>query len=247
MWRKTKGETMEAKEFSKVTDGKGYYFPAKRATSVSVGVLLVTVLAGAGEPAGRDPNSRAIVSARQADSRDGSAHKDAAEVLLGRRDDNSLGGVHIRTATGLSGITGMKVAPQDAETIIRHCQSALALGVKDAEVYWMMGEGYFLQKQYREAIDAGLGALQIKPDFYPALHLLIRSHSRAGEYEKALDYCVSALATRPRAISDPSSLLFLFPLQKVDGGRQICHRAVLLRKVGRTVIRGGDRKTPAPI
>ena len=208
VWRKTKGETMEAKKCSKVTDGKGYYFPARRATSVSVGVLLVTVLAGAGEPAGRDPNSRATVSARQADSRDGSAHKDAAEVLLGRRHDNSLAWRHIRTATGLSGHTGTKVSPQDAETIIRHCQRALALGVKDAEVYWMMGEGYFLQKQYREAIGAGLEALQIKPDFYPVLHLLIRSHSREGEYEKALDYCLSALATRPREISTPHLFYF---------------------------------------
>ena len=124
-------------------------------------------------------------------------------VLLGRYDDNSFRWGAVRRVTGLSGITGMKMAPQDAEAIIGHCRSALALGVKDAEVYWMMGEGYFLQKQYREAIDAGLGALQIKPDFYPALHLLIRSHSRAGEYERALDYCVSALATRPGAISDP--------------------------------------------
>ncbi len=97
----------------------------------------------------------------------------------------------------------MELARQSAEAIIGHCQRALALGVKDAEVYWMMGEGYFLQKQYREAISAGLEALQIKPDFYPALHLLIRAHSREGEYEKALDYCLRALATRPRGISTP--------------------------------------------
>jgi tetratricopeptide (TPR) repeat protein len=208
MWRKTKGETMEARRCPKVTDDRGCCFMAKRAASVSVGVLLMTVLAGAGEPVGKDADNIAIASARQADSRDGSAHKAAAEVLLGRRHDNSFAWNHVRTVTGLSGHTGTKVARQNAEAIILHCQRALALGVKDEEAYWMMGEGYFLQKQYREAIDAGLGALQIRPDFYPALHLLIRSHSREGEYETALDYCLIALATRPRGISTPHLFYF---------------------------------------
>jgi tetratricopeptide (TPR) repeat protein len=203
MWRKAKGETMEAKRFSKVTDRERYYFPAQRATSVAVGVLFVTVLAGAGEPAGRDPNSMASVWARQADRRDGSAHKDAAKALLGPHYQDYVVWNYIRTVSGLSGGPGTEPARQNAEAILGHCQRALALGVKDAEVYWMMGEGYFLQKQYREAIDAGLGALQIRPDFYPALHLLIRAHSREGEYEKALDYCLRALAIRPRGISTP--------------------------------------------
>jgi hypothetical protein len=194
---------MEAKRFSKVTDREGYYFPVKRAASVAVGVLFVTVLAGAGEPAGRDPNSRATVPARQADGRDGAAHKDAAKALLGQHYQDCVVRNDIRTVTGLSGGPGMEAARQNAETIIGHCQRALALAVQDAEVYWMMGEGYFLQKQYREAIGAGLEALQIKPDFYPALHLLIRAHSREGEYEKALDYCLRALAIRPRGISTP--------------------------------------------
>jgi hypothetical protein len=213
MWRKTKGETMEAKEFSEVTDGKGYYPRARRATSVSVGVLLMTVLAGVGEPAGRDPNHIASVAAPQSDSRDGSApqadrrdglaHKKAAKALLGWHYRDSIGGNDIRAATGLSGGLGTELTRQDAEAIIGHCQRALALGVKDAEVYWMMGAVYFLQKEYREAISAGLEALQIRPDYYPALHLLIRAHSREGEYEKALDYCLSALAIRPSGISVP--------------------------------------------
>jgi hypothetical protein len=203
VWRKTKAETMEAKGFSKVMDREGYYFLAKRATSVAVGVLLVTVLAGAGEPAGRDPNSRATVSARRADSRDSSAHKDAAKALLGRHYRDSIVDNDIIAVTGLSGGPGMELARQNAETILGHCQRALALGVKDAEIYWMMGEAYFLRKQYREAIGAGLGALQIRPDFYPALHLLVRAHSREGEYEMALDYCLRALAIRPRGLSTP--------------------------------------------
>ena len=195
MWRKTKGETMEAKRFSKVTDGEGYYFPAKRATSVAVGVLFVTVLAGAGEPAGRDPNSRAMVSTPQADRRDGLAHKKAAKALLGWHYRDSIS--DIRTVSGLSGGPGTELTRQDAEAIIEHCQRALALGVKDEEIYWMVGAVYFLQKQYREAIGAGLEALQIKPDYYPALHLLIRAHSREGEYEKALDYCLRAWPSAP--------------------------------------------------
>ncbi len=111
----------------------------------------------------------------------------------------------------------MEVARQNAETIIGHCQRALALGAKEAEVYWMMGEGHFLQKQYREAIGAGLEALQIKPDFYPALHLLIRAHSREGEYEKALDYCLRALAIRPSGISTPHLSYFYSLCRRLIG------------------------------
>jgi tetratricopeptide (TPR) repeat protein len=208
---------MEANEFSKVTDRERYYFLAKGATSVAVGVLLVTVLAGAGEPAGRDPNSRAMVSTPQADSRDGLAHKKAAKALLGWHYRDSIGESHIRTVSGLSGRPGTELTRQNAEAIILHCQRALALGVKDAEVYWMMGAVYFLQKQYREAIGAGLEALQIEPDFYPALHLLIRSHSREGEYEKALDYCLRALAIRPRGISVPHLSYFYSLCRRLIG------------------------------
>ncbi len=208
---------MEAKTCSKVAGDKECYFPAKRATSVAVGVLFVTVLAGAGEPAGSDPNSRAMVSTPQADRRDGLAHKKAAKALLGPHYQDYIVWNYIRTVSGLSGRPGMELARQNAEAIIEHCQSALALGVKDAEVYWMMGEGYFLQKQYREAISAGLGALQIKPDFYPALHLLIRAHSREEEYEKALDYCLRALAIRPSGISTPHLSYFYSLCRRLIG------------------------------
>ncbi len=208
---------MEAKTCSKVAGDKECYFPAKRATSVAVGVLFVTVLAGAGEPAGSDPNSRAMVSTPQADRRDGLAHKKAAKALLGPHYQDYIVWNCIRTVSGLSGRPGMELARQNAEAIIEHCQSALALGVKDAEVYWMMGEGYFLQKQYREAISAGLGALQIKPDFYPALHLLIRAHSREEEYEKALDYCLRALTIRPSGISTPHLSYFYSLCRRLIG------------------------------
>jgi tetratricopeptide (TPR) repeat protein len=214
---KDERETMEAEKSSETTDGKGYCFTARGAASVSVGVLLVTALACAGEPAGRDPNNRPIVVVWPADSRNGSAHKDAAEVLLGRDYDNPALWHRIHGVTGLGGLPDTEPARQNAETIVWHCQRALALGVKDEEVYWMLGEGYFLQKQYREAIDAARGALQVKPDFYPALHLLIRSHSRAGEYEKALDYCVSARATHLHGISAPHSHYFYSLCRRLTG------------------------------
>ena len=129
--------------------------------------------------------------------KDGFTYKETAKSILGKDYLDNVMWMHIRT------VSPIKRSSENAEQVIFNCNKAIEAGVNDEEVYWMLGEGYFLQKDYAQAIAAGLRSLQVKSGFYPALHLLIRSYSCNGEYEKALDICLQATEVSSEGVSIP--------------------------------------------
>jgi tetratricopeptide (TPR) repeat protein len=126
-------------------------------------------------------------------TKDGFVYKETAKAILGENYQRNVVWAHINTVSNIHREIDPKKIMQIADEVIFNCKKAIELSVKDKEVYWMLGEGYYLKKEYPKATEASLQSLQIEAGFYPALHLLARSYSCNEEYEKALDICLKAI------------------------------------------------------
>lgn len=121
--------------------------------------------------------------------KDGFIHKKIAEGLFLQ--------AHVRYGRNLSEYLkfSRETGRKNADRIILNCHKALEMGVKDEEIYRLLGEGYFFKQQYPEAIEAALKSLEIKPNYYEALYLLTRAYSYKSEYRKALNSCLKTIET----------------------------------------------------
>ncbi|MGE5655405.1 MAG: tetratricopeptide repeat protein [Actinomycetota bacterium] len=119
-----------------------------------------------------------------------------ANASIGNQGQDTLGVVEVSNPIGNQGQDTLAAVQQQGARVAAQ-PVAPAINIEDAEAYIILGQGYFDQGKYEQAIAACKRAIQIKPDAVAVYKTLGNALQAVGKAEEALNWYARAVELKP--------------------------------------------------